>query len=55
MIGTGSKEMAEELVAFMQEHNLHPPIARTFAFEEAPEAWESLTELSDAGKIVINI
>lgn len=55
MIGTGSKEMAHELVAFVQEHNLHPPIAQTFQFEQAQEAWEALARLNKPGKIVITV
>ncbi|KAH8169460.1 zinc-binding dehydrogenase domain-containing protein [Sarocladium implicatum] len=55
LIGTGSKEMAEELVEFIQKHDLHPPIAQTFEFEEAREAMEALKTLSKPGKIVINI
>lgn len=47
--------MAEELVAFVQEHDLHPPIAQTFEFEQAREAWKSLVTLSKPGKIVINV
>ena len=55
MIGTGSKTMAEELVAFVQEHDLHPPIAQVFEFEQAQEAFQALEELERPGKIVINI
>lgn len=47
--------MGQELVAFVQEHGLHPPIAQTFEFEQAREAWEALTALSKPGKIVINV
>lgn len=55
MIGSGSKEMADRLVAFVQKHDLHPPIAQTFGFEQAREAWESLATLNNPGTIVINV
>lgn len=54
-IGAGSKEMAEELSAFVQKHDLHPPIAETFEFEQAPDAWEMLKASNKLGKIVINV
>ena len=47
--------MAKELVEFEQKHDLHPPVAQTFEFEQAQEAFESLSTLSQAGKIVINV
>lgn len=47
--------MAEELVPFIREHNLHPPIAQTLPFEKAREALEALKTLNKAGKIVIEI
>lgn len=55
MIGAGSKEMAEELVAFVQKHDLHPTIAKTFDFEQTQEAYESLKTQYEPGKIVITI
>lgn len=55
LIGSGSKEMAEELVAFVQGHDLHPPIAQTFDFEQASEAYEALKTLNEPGKIVIEL
>ena len=55
LIGTGSKDMGKELVAFVEKHDLHPPIAQTFEFEQAREAWQELATLSKPGKIVINV
>lgn len=55
LIGTGSKEMAHELVAFVEKHDLHLTVAQTFEFEQAREAWESLATLSKPGKIVIHV
>ena len=45
--------MAEALSAFMEKHKLHPPIAQTFAFEEAKKALQALDTLSNPGKIVL--
>ncbi|KAK4496579.1 hypothetical protein PRZ48_012559 [Zasmidium cellare] len=52
-IGTGSRQMAQELCAFVEEHDLNPPIAKVFEFEEAREAVEALTRLGRPGKIVV--
>ncbi|KAK3710293.1 hypothetical protein LTR37_010359 [Vermiconidia calcicola] len=52
-LGAGSRQMAEELSAFMARHDLHPPVAEVFDFEKAPEALEALTKLSAPGKIVL--
>lgn len=47
--------MAEELAAFMETHQIHPPIAQTFAFENAAEAFGALKNLTSPGKIVIKV
>lgn len=47
--------MAEELVEFVQKHHLRPPIAQTFEFEQAREAFNALETLSEPGKVVIKI
>lgn len=44
-----------ELCAFVEEHKLHPPIARVFKFEEADKALEALREFSGVGKIVVEV
>ncbi|KAK6434214.1 hypothetical protein LTR95_009606 [Oleoguttula sp. CCFEE 5521] len=53
--GAGSKEMAIELSTFAEKHQLHPPIAQVFEFEEADKAMEALRTLSGVGKIVIRV
>lgn len=45
--------MSVELSAFLEKHQLHPPIAQTFKFEEADKALDALRTLSGVGKIVI--
>lgn len=47
--------MAADLSAFMEKHQIHPPIAQTFKFEEADKAFEALRNLSGVGKIVVEI
>lgn len=47
--------MSEELVAFMEKHELHPPVAQIFEWEQATEALEALTTLSAPGKIVLKV
>ena len=45
--------MGVEMSAFMDKHNLHPPIAETFEFDEAEEALKALDNLTRPGKIVL--
>ena len=45
--------MAEELSAFLEKHQLHPPIAATFDFEDTVQAVKELDKLSKPGKIVV--
>ena len=54
-LGAGSREMAEELVAFMEEHELHPPVAEVFEFEKTDQALKSLLSFSGVGKIVVRL
>lgn len=53
MLGAGSREHAIEMAAFMERHNLHPPIAQAFDFEQADKALDALTNLTAPGKIVV--
>lgn len=47
--------MSEELAAFMEKHEIRPPVAQVFEWEQAPEALQALTTLSKPGKLVIKI
>jgi len=47
--------MSGELSAFMEKHELHPPVAQVFEWEQVPAALEALTTLSTPGKIVIKV
>ena len=55
VLGAGSQEMAVEFSAFAENHQLHPPIAQIFEFEEADKALETLRTLGGVGKIVIRV
>ena len=54
-LGGGSRDMMEELSAFAEKHQLHPPIAQVFKFEEADKALEALREFTGVGKIVVEV
>lgn len=45
--------MCVELSGFAEKHNIHPPIAKTFKFEEADKAIDALRNFSGVGKIVV--
>ena len=45
--------MAEELSTFIEQHQLHPPVAKVFEFEEADKALKALTTFNGVGKIVV--
>lgn len=47
--------MLEELSQFMEQHRLHPAIAQSFDFDQAPAALEAIANLSAPGKIVIKV
>ncbi|KAK5173691.1 uncharacterized protein LTR77_002372 [Saxophila tyrrhenica] len=52
-LGASSREVFEEMSAFMEKHDLHPPVAQVFEFEQAEEALKALTTLTVPGKIVV--
>jgi D-arabinose 1-dehydrogenase-like Zn-dependent alcohol dehydrogenase len=52
-LGGGSRDMCIELSEFAEKHQIHPPIAKTFKFEEADKAIEALRKFSGVGKIVV--
>jgi D-arabinose 1-dehydrogenase-like Zn-dependent alcohol dehydrogenase len=47
--------MCIELSEFAEKHHIHPPIAKTFKFEEADKAIEALRKFSGVGKIVVEV
>ncbi|KAK5044683.1 hypothetical protein LTR84_010575 [Exophiala bonariae] len=50
-----SNVMLEKVVELYNEHQLHPPIAKVFKFQEAKDAFAELTRLSAVGKIVVEV
>lgn len=52
-IYVGSKQMLSDLVEFMTQHQIHPVIDRSFAFENALEAYHYLASGAHFGKVVI--
>ena len=52
-IYVGSREMFERMNAFLETHQIHPVIDRSFAFDEAPSAYEYLASGDHFGKVVI--
>ncbi len=52
-LGAGSREVSEEMSAFMEKHDLHPQVAEVYEFEKAQEALKALTNLTAPGKIVV--
>ncbi|MFW1677338.1 zinc-dependent alcohol dehydrogenase family protein [Pontibacter sp. JAM-7] len=49
----GSVEMLKEMVALMEQHQLHPVIDRTYAFSDAMQAYQQLAAAGHFGKLVI--
>ena len=47
--------MMEELVEQIEKHDIHPVIGKTFAWQDAPKAFESMMKQGTLGKIVITI
>ena len=45
--------MGEELSSFLEKHQLHPPTAATFEFEDAAQAVKVLDTSSRPGKITV--
>jgi NADPH:quinone reductase-like Zn-dependent oxidoreductase len=52
-IYVGSREDFENMLAFMEAHQIRPLIDRTFAFDQAQEAFDFMDSGSYMGKIVI--
>ncbi|CAI7592449.1 unnamed protein product [Penicillium discolor] len=53
VLGAGSKEMHEQLVKFIQHHDIHPTIARVFEFDQAVDGFAYMEKHSEVGKIII--
>ena len=49
------KDMVEEMVRFVEEHNIHPQIAKIYDWGQAKEAFEALVEQKAVGKIVVKV
>jgi NADPH:quinone reductase-like Zn-dependent oxidoreductase len=47
--------MMDELVEQVEKHDIHPVIGETFAWRDAPKAFERMMEQGTVGKIVITI
>lgn len=54
-IYVGSRELFEEMVRALSQNALKPVIDRTFAFSEAPAAFEHMAAGAHFGKIVISV
>lgn len=52
-LGAASRQVNEEMSAFLEKHDLHPTIAEVFEFEEADKALAALTNLKVPGKIIV--
>ena len=50
----GSRVHFENLVDFIEEHEIVPAVDRVFSFEDAPEAFDFMENGSFFGKIVIS-
>jgi NADPH:quinone reductase-like Zn-dependent oxidoreductase len=50
----GSREMFEQMNAFVAEHGILPVIDRTFAFDDLPQALRYMETGSHFGKIVLS-
>ena len=54
-IYVGSREMFESMNIFLSEHQMKPVIDRTFAFNEAREAFQLMAAGGHFGKIVVRV
>lgn len=52
-ITSGSRAMLAEVMALMERSNLQPVIDKSFAFEDAPKAYELLESGAHLGKVMI--
>lgn len=54
-ITVGSAMAYRDFAAFVDEHGIKPPIAQTFAFDNARAAYRSAAESEHLGKVVIRV
>lgn len=54
-VSVGSHRMHRDLVVAVQKHDIHPVIDRTFAFDDAPEAFRAQAGKGIFGKLVIEV
>ncbi len=54
-ISVGSAMAFQDLVAFVDKHRIQPPIAETFAFDDARAAYRSAAGSDHIGKVVIRV
>ncbi|GAA3456598.1 zinc-dependent alcohol dehydrogenase family protein [Dactylosporangium matsuzakiense] len=54
-VAVGTRTQFEALNAFITAHDLHPPIARTFPFHQAREAYHHYESADPFGKVVITV
>lgn len=54
-VSVGSNRMHRDLVAFLEEHDIHPVIDRRFSFEQAQDAFRAQGDHETFGKIVIEL
>lgn len=52
-ICVGSRKHLEDVIAFFERHRIDPVIDRSFAFQEAPQAFDHLKGATHFGKVVI--
>lgn len=54
-IAVGSREMQEDLVAFLEQHQIKPMVSKVFALDELAEAFKYQESGQHFGKIVVEI
>ena len=54
-ICVGSIQHFEHLNEFLSTHRIHPVVDKTFAFDDAPAAYEHLKSAVHFGKVVIDL
>jgi len=54
-IGVGNRDGFEEMMRFVGAHEIHPVIAKTYAFEEAPKAVRDADAGGYFGKLIVKI
>jgi D-arabinose 1-dehydrogenase-like Zn-dependent alcohol dehydrogenase len=52
---TFSRVMLSRAVALAEEYDIHPYLGATFAWDDAPQAFEQLRKQKTIGKIVVRV